>query len=115
MNQVFDLIVQGLITDGKVNIVNFGTFEKQIIPPYEGVHPVTGEKIQIDSHHRIRFVSSNKIKSSSNKGGAFPTNAPLFTFPNSGKENQNSGKNIVEHMNGNRNQDIAFRFFINIA
>lgn len=63
VNQVFDLIVQGLITDGKVSIVNFGTFEKQIIPPYEGVHPVTGEKIQIDSHHRIRFVSSNKIKS----------------------------------------------------
>ena len=63
VNQVFDLIVQGLITGGKVNIVNFGTFEKQIILPYEGVHPVTGEKIQIDSHHRIRVVSSNKIKS----------------------------------------------------
>ena len=46
VNQVFDLIVQGLITDGKVNIVNFGTFEKQIIPPYEGVHPVTGEYME---------------------------------------------------------------------
>ncbi|MFA7131250.1 MAG: HU family DNA-binding protein [Bacilli bacterium] len=63
VNQVFDLIVQGLINDGKVVITNFGTFEKQNIPPYEGVHPVTGEKIKIDAHNRIRFVSSKKIKS----------------------------------------------------
>ena len=51
-----------LITDKK-SISSIQPFEKQIIPPYEGVHPVTGEKIQIDSHI-ASLVSSNKIKSS---------------------------------------------------
>lgn len=62
VNQVFDQICNGIIEDGKVMINNFGTFEKVAIKPHYGVHPITGEKLAINSSYRIYFSASNKLK-----------------------------------------------------
>lgn len=62
VNQVFDQIIIGLIEDSKVMINNFGTFEKVKIKPYIGIHPITGEKMEIKNSYRINFNASNNLK-----------------------------------------------------
>lgn len=61
--KIFEKIIEGLVNDKKVMIKDFGTFEQVTQKAYTGVHPVTGEPMLIPETKKIRFKSSEKLKS----------------------------------------------------
>lgn len=67
VDQVFELLAEGLENENKVMISNFGTFEKVMQEDYYGVHPITGERQLIKGGYRVRFTSSKKLKDQINK------------------------------------------------
>ena len=67
VNQVFALMEQGLMLDGKVMINNFGTFEKIVQEDYYGINPRSGERQLFKGGFRIRFISSKRLKDQLNK------------------------------------------------
>lgn len=63
VNQTFEQIAEAIISEDKVVISGFGTFEKYYQEGYNGVNPATGDKIYIDGNYKIRFNTSKKLKS----------------------------------------------------
>lgn len=67
VNQVFDVIAEGIVNDDKVVISGFGTFEKYYQEGYNGLNPSTGEKLYINGSYKVRFNASRKLKEATNK------------------------------------------------
>ena len=55
------------MTEDKVVISGFGTFEKYYQEGYYGLNPSTGEKLFVEGNYKIRFSSSRKLKELTNK------------------------------------------------
>lgn len=62
VSDVLAEITNGLLTDGKVVLTGFGTFEKYYQEGYDGINPSTGEKLSVNGGYKIRFSSSKKLK-----------------------------------------------------
>lgn len=58
VNDIIDIIIQGLQTDKKVKIHNFGTFKLNNKKSRIGRNPKTGEEYEISSRNVITFKSS---------------------------------------------------------
>lgn len=57
-----DSVLDGLVSDGKVMIANFGTFEVIEHAAREGRNPRTGETITIAAHKTPKFKPSARMK-----------------------------------------------------
>ncbi len=64
---VFDLIKEGLETDGIVKIKGLGTFKLINVDRRESIDVNTGERISIDSHTKISFVPDLQMRDLINK------------------------------------------------
>lgn len=59
---VFDVIGDALVSDGKVLISGFGTFESRVRGEHEGRNPYTGEAMTVAPSHRVSFSSGKALK-----------------------------------------------------
>ena len=62
ISYIFDNIILSLRKDGKVKIVNFGTFYVTRSAERIGLKPTTGEKINIPETKKVKFKTSKKLK-----------------------------------------------------
>jgi DNA-binding protein HU-beta len=62
VDAIFDVMTEALKKGDKVKITNFGTFEKSLQEGYLGVHPQTGEPLQIQPFVKVKFTSSSILK-----------------------------------------------------
>lgn len=62
LDSAFNAIGNALIEGDKVYIRDFGTFEVRERAGKRGVHPITGESIQIEPSKHIGFKVSSRIK-----------------------------------------------------
>ena len=62
VSAMIDAITEGLKTDGKVQLVGFGTFEVRERAAREGKNPATGEKIQIPATKVPAFKAGKSLK-----------------------------------------------------
>lgn len=67
VNAVFDAVTEGLVADGKVVLVGFGTFEVRSRTAREGRNPRTGEKIRISASKAPAFKPGKDMKAAVNK------------------------------------------------
>ena len=71
VNNIIDIIIEGLEQDGKVKIHNFGTFKLNSKKSRVGRNPKTKEEYNISSRNVITFKASkillNFINSKNNK------------------------------------------------
>lgn len=67
VESVFDNISDALEKDDKVVISGFGTFTKHYQKAYLGLHPKTGEEIDINGSYKIGFTTSKILKGKINK------------------------------------------------
>ncbi len=58
VNDIIDIIIEGLQTDNKVKIHNFGTFKLNNKKSRIGRNPKTGEEHKISSRNVITFKAS---------------------------------------------------------
>ena len=58
VNNIIDIIIEGLQTDNKVKIHNFGTFKLNNKKSRIGRNPKTGEEYKISSRNVITFKAS---------------------------------------------------------
>lgn len=63
----FEVIQEGLDTDGFVKIKNFGTFKVVQVSERQSVNVNTGEPIQISSHRKVTFTPDEKLKNQVNR------------------------------------------------
>ena len=61
-----DEIKKALNEDGKVILSGFGSFEKFTQEEHIGVHPLTGERLEIQSINKIKFTPSINLKNQIN-------------------------------------------------
>ena len=59
-------ISHGLITDGKVQLTGFGTFEVRSRKAHESRHPRTGESIYLNTSKTVGFRPGSKLKNDIN-------------------------------------------------
>lgn len=62
VSATIDAITEGLKSDGKVQLVGFGTFEVRDRAAREGKNPATGEKIQIAATKVPAFKAGKSLK-----------------------------------------------------
>ena len=62
----FDLIVEGLETDGSVKINGLGTFKITSVESRESVDVNTGERIEIKGHKKLSFTPAESLKETIN-------------------------------------------------
>lgn len=62
INQTFEALSNAIVSDDKVVLSGFGTFEKYYQEGYYGVNPATGDKIYVEGNYKIRFNASKKLK-----------------------------------------------------
>ena len=62
VNSVFDGITEALKTDGKIQLVGFGTFAVKERAARTGVNPKTGEKIEIAAGKAPSFAAGKSLK-----------------------------------------------------
>tara|TARA_B100000214_G_C23826446_1_gene562143 strand:+ start:361 stop:639 length:279 start_codon:yes stop_codon:yes gene_type:complete len=63
LNSFFDIVTQHLKINKDVKISRFGSFQNKITPKRIGRNPKTKESYIIRSRKRVKFVSSNKMRS----------------------------------------------------
>ena len=61
VNDIFEIIIDGLKSDHKVKIHNFGTFKLNNKKGRIGRNPKTKEEFIITSRNSIKFVSSKNL------------------------------------------------------
>lgn len=66
VNQVFDILKDGLGAGDKVKISGFGNFVVRFKHARPGRNPQTGDEITIDPRHVLRFRASQVLKASLN-------------------------------------------------
>ena len=64
---MFEVIQQGLDSEGQVKIKGLGTFKKIMVEARESVSVRTGERVVIDSHAKITFTPDTLMKELVNK------------------------------------------------
>jgi nucleoid DNA-binding protein/nucleoid-associated protein YgaU len=64
---VFEVIQEGLDTEGQVKVKGLGTFKKIQVEARESVSVRTGERVMIDSHAKITFTPDALMKELVNK------------------------------------------------
>ena len=62
VEEILDLVVQGLERDGQVKITHFGTFDLVERKKSIGRNMKTGEPIAIPARKTVRFKASNHLK-----------------------------------------------------
>lgn len=62
VNATFDVVVEGIITEGRVSISKLGTFEKKEIEERQGRNPQTGEAMVIPAHGAAKFKPAKYLK-----------------------------------------------------
>ena len=67
VNAIFDLIIDELEKDEKVQIVGFGCFEVRKRPARKGRNPMTGESIDINESRSVAFRPGNSLKEAMGK------------------------------------------------
>ncbi|MEE9466223.1 MAG: HU family DNA-binding protein [Candidatus Neomarinimicrobiota bacterium] len=70
VQNLVDIINEGLERDGKVRLGGFGIFELHNIPETTGTNPRTGEPIPIAAHTRVAFRAANAIEKHVNRSYA---------------------------------------------
>lgn len=63
----FDIIIEGLESDGSVKINGLGTFKVTDVASRESVDVNTGEKIEIKGHKKLTFLPAETLKESVNQ------------------------------------------------
>ena len=63
----FDIIIEGLESDGSVKINGLGTFKVTDVASRESVDVNTGEKIEIKGHKKLTFLPADTLKESVNQ------------------------------------------------
>ena len=61
-------VTKGIVVDGKVVLVGFGTFKAVEVAAREARNPKTRELIQVPAKRVPRFKASNKLKEDVNGG-----------------------------------------------
>jgi len=64
VSAVLGAISQGVVSDGKVQVIGFGTFEVKERAARMGRNPKTGEEMQIAASKSVGFKASSNLKSS---------------------------------------------------
>ena len=67
VNAVFDAVTEGLVSDGKVVLVGFGTFEVSKRAAREGRNPQTGATMKIPASLAPKFKAGKALKDLVNK------------------------------------------------
>lgn len=67
VNAVFAKIEEALKTEGKVQIVGFGTLEVKERAERKGINPATREEITIPAAKRLNFTASKSLNASLNE------------------------------------------------
>lgn len=62
VDAVFNAISDGLVSEGKVTITGFGTFEAKAREARAGRNPQTGEDITIPAHTAVTFKAGKGLK-----------------------------------------------------
>ncbi len=65
--ELANVIDEGLERDKRVKIADLGIFELRQIPATTGIHPQTGDVIEIGEHHRAAFRPGKKLESAVNE------------------------------------------------
>lgn len=66
VDAVIESITEGMIKDGKVQIIGFGTFEVKERAEREGRNPQTGEAITIEACKAPKFKAGKALKDAVN-------------------------------------------------
>ena len=66
VNATLDAITDGLVSDGKVILVGFGSFEVRTLTARAGRNPRTGEQIKISASRVPAFKPGKEMKESVN-------------------------------------------------
>lgn len=65
---VVDAVVEGvrtgLVDDGEVNLVGFGSFKVKDKPAHAARNPLTGEKVDVPEKRVLKFKASRDLKES---------------------------------------------------
>jgi len=68
LNRIYDLTFETIVEElmksqeNEIMIPNFGKFVKVTIPAHEGINPATGEKVWIETKHKVKFSPSITLK-----------------------------------------------------
>jgi DNA-binding protein HU-beta/DNA-binding protein HU-alpha len=62
INETAEMIAQGLLQDGQVNISGLGKFKLKWANPRPGRNPQTGETIEIPGHSRVVFKPEKSLR-----------------------------------------------------
>lgn len=73
----FELIAEGLKQDSYVKVKGLGTFKRIMVDARESVDVNTGERIEIQAHHRIVFTPEQSMRDFINKPFAHFETVPL--------------------------------------
>ena len=63
----FDILIEGLATDGIVKINGLGTFKMVDVASRGSVNVNTGEKIEIKGHRKLTFIPADSLKDNVNQ------------------------------------------------
>ena len=66
VSATFAAITEGMIADGKVQVVGFGSFEVKKRAARTGRNPKTNEPIEIPASKRVTFSASKTLKDKAN-------------------------------------------------
>lgn len=61
VTSVLEAIKKGIVEDGKVQLIGFGTFAKKTRAAREGRNPKTGAKMQIPASESVAFKGSSTL------------------------------------------------------
>ena len=64
VEDLLQLVEDGLMEDGRVKIVGFGTFEVRERPARIGRNPLTGEPMPIEAGRKVGFRGGKALKAS---------------------------------------------------
>lgn len=64
IDEVFQVIIEGIAKDGGLSIPGFGVFEVKKMAARDGRNPLTGEAIKIAEKNKVKFKAYNVLKES---------------------------------------------------
>lgn len=67
VQMVLDSMHEGIVEDGKLQLVGFGTFSVEERKERRGKNPQTGEEITIPASNAVKFKASSRLKADVNE------------------------------------------------
>jgi DNA-binding protein HU-beta len=64
VDAVVEGIRSGLVNDGEVLLVGFGSFKIKDKPAHTGRNPMTGETVEVPEHRVLKFKAASNLKES---------------------------------------------------